>query len=142
MKIIAVASFCVLALTSSAARAPEPVIDVTGPSVIGFLRATTEADLAAMNDEAIAEDDFLESWDSFVKWAETAGVEAQTTQMRFTARTRERKVRIREKVIGYLLIDSAGRHKVLRGVRGDEELAADVCAFFTSLPESACDDAE
>lgn len=140
MKNIAVACFCLLALTSSAARAPEPVIDVTGPTVIGFLPPTSEADFASMNDEAVAEDDFLEAWDGFAKWAETAGLKAQTTQMRFTARTREKKVRIREKVIGYLLIDSAGRHKVLRGVRSDDELASDVCKFFMSLPESSCAD--
>jgi hypothetical protein len=140
MKIIAVACFCLLGLASDAARPPDPVFDVTGPTVIGFLPPTTDADFDVMNDEAIAEDDFAEAWDGFVKWAETAGVRTETTQLRFAARTREKKVRIREKVIGYLLIDSTGRHKVLHGVRGSAELESDVCKFFASLPEKSCAD--
>jgi hypothetical protein len=144
MKIIAAASLCVLALACShkPVSMPSNVIEITRPSVIGFVPPTTKADNDQMNDEAITKDDFLESWNGFAKWAQAAGIDTRTAEPRFVIRIAERNVRIHEKTSGYLLVDATGRKKVLHGVRTDGDLTSEVCRFFSSIPASACANAD
>lgn len=109
-----------------------PAFDISAPSVIGFARDATHADFEALNDVAIAQDDFVTSWASFATWAERAGVSAHTSSPRFIIRASGTTFRLRETGFGYLFVEPSGRHKLIEGVQTDDDLIAAACEFFSS----------
>ena len=117
----------------------DAIVTISNPTVIGFAVEASHDDFEQMNDAAVAQDDFVTSWASFVAWAQVAGITTDTSAPHLTLLVNGKRVRVREQGFGYLLVDPSGRRKKIEGVQTDADLIHSVCIFFLAPPvQDAC----